>query len=162
MQRLSNQRVLMQLRRTLLSGGMRAAIIFLNHQTTFRFTAVYRFDRDTLHNLCFYDRQSPHIESSPDIPVLASYCVFVRDLKQTFSMVNSHRDERVRDHPKRISVQAYCGVPLLDNNGNMFGSICHFNIEPMPIDEMDVALLEMMGGLITEHEQRERVACRAQ
>lgn len=139
-----------QLRTVLLRDGIRAAVIFLNGLTAFRFTALYRFDQDTLHNLCFYDRENPTVESSPDIPVLASYCVFVRELKDKFATADSLRDERVRDHPKQRVVHAYCGVPLVDRMGNMFGTICHFNIEPTPTREADIELMEAMGQLIKE------------
>lgn len=139
-----------QLRTVLLRDGLRDALIFLNGLTAFRFTALYRFDDDTLHNLCFYDRDNPTVNSSPDIPVLASYCVFVRELKEKFATADSLRDERVRDHPKQRVVHAYCGVPLVDRMGNMFGTICHFNIEPTPTREADIELMEAMGQLIKE------------
>ena len=138
------------LRTVLLRDGIRAAVIHLNRLTTFRFTALYRFDEHTLHNLCFYDRENPTVHSSPDIPVLASYCVFVREQKNTFATANSLHDERVRNHPKQRLVHAYCGVPLVDRMGNMFGTICHFSIEPTPTREADIELMEAMGRLIAE------------
>lgn len=150
MHRPSNKEALTALRTILRYDGARAALIFLNALTAFRFSALYRFEGETLQNLCFYDREHPDIQTSPDIPVLASYCVFVRSLKQKFSTVDSLGDERTRNHVKRRQVQAYCGVPLLDSDGNMFGSICHFNLGPMSIPEEDVALLEAMGRLIKE------------
>ena len=139
-----------QLRTVFVRDGIRAAIIFLNGLTAFRFTALYRFDDETLHNLYFYDRENPTLASSPDIPVLASYCVFVRELKDKFATADSLRDERVRDHPKKPLVHAYCGVPLVDRMGNMFGTNCHFNIEPTPTREADIELMEAMGRLIKE------------
>lgn len=139
-----------RLRTVLLRDGIRAAVIFLNGLTAFRFTALYRFDDDTLHNLVFYDRENPEVESSADIPVLASYCVFVRELKETFVTTDSLRDERVRGHPKQRVVHAYCGVPLVDRMGNMFGTICHFNIEPAPTREADIELMEALGQMIKE------------
>jgi hypothetical protein len=65
-------------------SGIRAVLIHLNGLTDHRFTALYRFDEDSLHNLFFFDRQQPEIVSCPEIPVLASYCVFVRSSGQTF------------------------------------------------------------------------------
>lgn len=130
--------------------GLRAALIYLNGLTDFRFTALYRFDRDTLHNLAFYDRANPDVLTASDIPVLASYCVFVRDLQEQFATADSATDMRVGDHPKRWQVRAYCGVPLTDRNGNVFGSACHFNIEAIPTRDRDVELLEDLGRLLGE------------
>lgn len=139
-----------QLRHVLQHHGLRAALIYLNGLTAFRFTALYRFDNDTLRNLYFYDRENPHVEISNDIPVLASYCVFVRQLQQKFATADSFNDARVVDHPKRRQVRAYCGVPLMDRHGNVFGSVCHFNIEPMPTSERDVELMEALARLLHE------------
>ena len=74
--------------------------------------------------------------------------VFVRDLSARFMVQDAKRDERVRDHPKQATVQCYCGVPLLDRDGKMFGSICHFDFEPGHIDERDVVLLEYTARLL--------------
>lgn len=139
-----------QLTRVLARDGLRAALIFLNGLTDFRFTALYRFEHDTLHNLIFYDRENPTVQTSADIPVLASYCVFVRELQQRFATDDSLDDARVRNHPKRREVRAYCGVPLIDRNGYVFGSVCHFNIAAMPTHERDVELLETLSRLLKE------------
>ncbi|MEH2251938.1 hypothetical protein [Nostoc sp.] len=79
---------------------LRAAVIFLNGLTPHRFTSLYRFDEDTLHNLCFFDRENPTQELTPDIPVMASYCVFVRSSRGTFTTPDSLQDDRVHGHPK--------------------------------------------------------------
>ena len=139
-----------QLRHILAHDGPRGALIFLNGLTDFRFSALYRFDRDTLHNLCFYDRENPEVQTSSDIPVFASYCVFVRQLEQSFTTANSCDDPRVGDHPQRRRVRAYCGVPLIDRNGYIFGSVCHFNIEAMATPDRDVELLEEFGRVLNE------------
>ena len=113
--------------------------------TEHRFTALYRFDKDSLHNLYFFDRENPAQTSTPDIPVMASYCVFVRNSGHVFSTPDALQDERVRGHPKRHEVQSYVGVPLLDQDGKMFGSVCHFDIRPVAISDESVHLLEEIG-----------------
>ena len=57
-------------------------------------------------------------------------------------------DDRVRNHPKRPSVKRYCGVPILDRDGKMFGSICHFDLEPGKIADKEVDLLEQVSHLL--------------
>jgi GAF domain-containing protein len=63
---------------------------------------------------------------------------------------DAERDERVRNHPKQATVRSYCGVPLLDRNGKMFGSICHFDFKPGRISDRDVELLEYMARLLQD------------
>jgi len=89
-------------------------------------------------------------ESTPDIPVMISYCVFVRNRRSTFTIADSLQDDRVRDHPKRQEVQSYCGVPLRDVNGEMFGTICHFDFRPIPISDANVELMEAVAPLIKQ------------
>jgi hypothetical protein len=106
MNRISNAEALSKLKTILSQDGTRAAVIFLNELTKHRFTALYRFDGDILHNLYFYDCENPEAHSSPDIPVMASYCVFVRDSGAHFETQDSLRDDRVHNHPKRQVVQS--------------------------------------------------------
>lgn len=140
------------LRRIVNEGGIRAGLIYLNGLTNFRFSAVYRFENKTLKNLFFFDRQNPREERLSDIPVMASYCVFVRNSGTQFCLENSLKDERVADHPKRTEVKSYCGVPLLDQFGKMFGTICHFDLLPnQAVTAEDIDLMEEMGSLLEEN-----------
>ena len=148
MNRNSNDKALFDLKAAFTRDGVRGALAFLNSLTPHRFTSLYRFDGPTLRNITFFDRENPNVETCDDIPVEASYCVFVRDLSANFVVQDAGRDERVRNHPKQSTVQCYCGVPLLDRAGKMFGSICHFDFKPGRISDRDVELLEYMARLL--------------
>jgi GAF domain-containing protein len=129
-------------------AGLRALLIYLNGLTGHRFTAVYRFDIDQLRSVT-HDRECPEVESCPDIPVLASYCVFVRKSRHSFFTPDSLADEWTSDHPKRLEIRSYCGVPLVDGAGRVFGTICHFDPRPMPISEENVTLLESVASIVS-------------
>ena len=150
MPRISNEKALAELKRLLREQGLRPALIFLNHLTQHRFSALYQFENDCLRNLYFYDREHPHVEHTEEIPVTASYCVFLRDSGQLFHTSDALRDERVRTHPQREKLQAYCGVPIHDATGRLFGSICHFDLEPRVISDDDVDLMEAVALLLRE------------
>jgi GAF domain-containing protein len=137
-----------RLKSVLAQDGIRAALAFLNGLTPHRFTALFRFDDKILRNVCFYDSEQPDIQGCADIPVTDSYCVFVRDEGRVFTVIASLSDDRVSRHSKRVEVQSYCGVPLLDENGRMFGSICHFDFRPMSISDENVALMEKIAPLL--------------
>ena len=133
------------------SKGIRSALIYLNGLTDHRFTSLYRFNSEMLDNLYFFDRENPEQEKTENIPILASYCVFVRQTHNTFVTEDSLTDERVRGHPKHHEVQSYCGVPLLDEDGKMFGTNCHFDVLPVEISKDNVKLLEAVGPMINEY-----------
>ena len=145
-QAIENRRA--ELKLVLNREGLRGAIMYLNSLTKCRFTSLYRFDGPRLCNIIFYDRENPHIKHSEDLPVLASYCVFVRDSRAAFQISHAELDERVKGHPKQNSVQCYCGVPLIDEDGKMFGTVCHFDVSPGVVNHSDVDLLEYFGDLI--------------
>lgn len=135
-----------QVKSLLSHGSVRDAVIYLNGQSGHRFTSLYRFDGDTLRNVEFYDREHPEQDSTPDIPMLASYCVFLRDSGGTFFTPDSLEDVRLGGHPKRLQVRSYCGVPLVDEDGRIFGSVCHFDFAQLPIRSFDIELLEAVAS----------------
>lgn len=146
----SRSHALSQLKTVLRTQGVRAAVAHLNSLTEHRFTSLYRFDQETLKSIYFYDRENPTQEATPDIPVMASYCVFVRRLSNTFVVPASLQDQRVVGHPKRQEVQSYCGVPLRDMNGDMYGTVCHFDFRPLPISDANVELMEALAPLLKQ------------
>ncbi len=149
--RISNTQALAKLREILSHSGVRAAIIFMNNLTDFRFTALYRFSGEMLKNWHFFDRKNTQVESCSEIPILASYCVFVRDTQRLFSLKNSMEHERTIGHPKRLAIKSYCGVPLFDRDGMMFGTVCHFDVSPHVIPQVDVDLMEKLAGMLSSH-----------
>jgi len=148
MNRTSNKHTIPELEKAFAEGGTRAAVAFLNSLTDRRFTSLYRFDNETLRSISFYDRERPELDTCEDIPVMASYCVFVRHSGSTFMTSEARLDERVNGHPKQNELQSYCGVPLLDRKGNLIGSICHFDFKPGSISALDVELMEHMAELL--------------
>lgn len=157
MNRTSNKKVIPELKVVFAKGGPRAAIAFLNSLTSHRFTSLYRFDGEMLRNAIFYDRENPELDHCEDIPVLASFCVFVRDSGATFKTRDARHDVRLNNHPKQNTIQSYCGVPLLNPQGKMFGTICHFDFKPGHIEDLDVELLEYMATLLLRSQPEQPV-----
>jgi GAF domain-containing protein len=131
-------------------NDVRGALRYLNGLTAFRFTALYRFDQEKLANRFFFDRLDPDVQAGRDVPIEASYCIYVRQNRGPFLVADSLRDARLDGHAKRPIVRSYCGVPLVDAQGWMYGSVCHFDFEPHPLQEGDVLLLQEVGHLLSE------------
>ena len=127
-------------------GRFRQAVEFLNLTSAYRFTALYRISSDQLHNLVIFDREQPDQPLLDTIPLDDSYCVFVRDLKDAFIVADAAGDSRVEAHPKRPTVNAYCGVPLIDTAGDVFGTVCHFDFAPVPENPATVDMLKTFAG----------------
>ena len=149
----ADEAIVSHLRELLARHGVRPLLVFLNGLTAFRYSAVFRFDSGNLKTVCFYDRDDPREDAVPEIPVTASYCVFVRDRGRVFSLPDSLVEPCVASHPKRGQINAYCGAPLFDADGNVIGSICHFNLSPVAIGERDGKLLELAAELLMTHHE---------
>lgn len=141
-----------QLKSILFREGVRAALIYLNGQTSHRFTAMFRFDDPKVRNLHFYDRENPLIEFGDDYPVEASYCVYIRDTDRPFVVTDSMHDDRTVGLTLREKLKAYCGVPLRNREGVVFATLCHFDVEPVTIDDENVALMESLAALLIDHD----------
>jgi len=147
-----------ELRTKLIKDGPRASLVYLNNLTEHRFTAMYRFDRDVqegdiLHALFFYDRENPEANESEDVPIMAAYCMFVRDRCEPFVTENSLGDTRTTGHPKRREIRSYCGVPLLTGDGQMLGTVCHFDFEPRVVSEECITLMQALAGMLQEQDR---------
>ncbi len=121
---------------------IRELLRLLNGESPYRFTSLFRFDGDRLVNVWSFDREEPEADLFPsNLPIGASYCVFVRDACAPFVISDSQRDPRVLHHGRRDSVRSYCGVPLVEADGTLIGSICHFDAEVRASDPAMVDLL---------------------
>lgn len=137
-----------ELRRIYAQGGLRPAMEFVNRQGGHRFSAVLKFDAGMLKSLCLVDRENPGAERWEEIPVEASYCVFVRDSGRAVRINDSLSDARAVGHPKRQTVRAYYGHPLVDERGAVFGTICHFDVVPRDAHPDPEGLMGVLGDLL--------------
>lgn len=140
-----------RLRYLLQSLQINEALRELNATTGYRFTAVYRFTASGAANLAIFDRESDAPESLLVVPEGASYCGIVRDSRNAFLVTRSLEDGRIVKHPAREAVQSYCGVPLIAEGGEVFGSLCHFDFEPRDVpDDVTALMLEVSRYLAPE------------
>jgi GAF domain-containing protein len=128
--------------------GLHAGLRYLNARTRHRFTGVYRFDPPMLRNLCLFDRENPTLRFGGDTPMRETYCSLVGAKVSPFATPDAAADGRLLDHPARLSVLAYCGVPLVDDQGSCFGSLCHFDVRPRLVPADEVPLLERAAPLV--------------
>jgi CheY-like chemotaxis protein len=138
-----------RVREALASGGVHAALAFLNKHASHRFTGLYRFDGDTLRSLSLFDREDPSALVGDDAPMSETYCAVVARERAPFVTADATVDPRLVEHPSRLSVRSYCGVLLRNSDSTPFGSLCHFDAAPVaaPGDET-LDLLEGAAPII--------------
>ena len=138
-----------RLRYLLQSLQINEALRELNATAGYRFTAVYRFTASGAANLAIFDRESEAPEALLVVPEGASYCGIVRDSRNAFLVTRSLEDGRIVRHPAREAVQSYCGVPLVGDDGEVFGSLCHFDFEPRDAPEQATALMSQVSRYLS-------------
>jgi len=140
---------LAQFRLAFESGGLYGALRYLNARTAFRYTAIYRLDGQMMRNIHVYDRLGESPSSLSEVPLGDSFCQFVmRD--NGFSTVNSANDARLLGHPYQGVLNSYFGLPLSRKAGTIFGTFCHFDVEPMVIPDSEIPLLEAVSPVLMD------------
>ena len=145
------KQTLTEVRKRLFDDGVRAAVIHLNGLTGFRFTALYRFGENGVSSVFFYDRLHPTVVTSPEIPLISAYCSEVQAHRQPFC-TNSVLSTAQASKPLS-RVQSFCGVPLIDSEGSMFGTLCHFDFATRSLDQQHIELMQSVADLLREHDR---------
>jgi hypothetical protein len=135
---------------TLRADGLLAAMRWLNSSVPYRYSAIFSFDGDLLHNVCLIDKENPSVSTCADQSISDSYCIYIRGSGQMFSVDESLRDARVQGHAKRKAFQCYYGIPLFGANRKILGTVCHFDTLPVRVTEEIASTLDDLGPLIAE------------
>lgn len=128
--------------------GVAAALGRLNARVPHRYTAVYRLDSGKLKNLFLHDKTGQaRPEYLAEVDLGTSFCQFVlRD--GFFKTENSATDTRLDGHPYQGVMVSYHGVPLLDNSGELFGSLCHFDTEERGLSSVEFDFLQQAARVL--------------
>jgi hypothetical protein len=129
------------------SRGLHAALDMLNSRTPHRYTGVYRYDGDMLRNVLLFDRWDEAVRGGPDAPMAQTFCAIVPGAGATLEVVDGRADERfpwMHENP----VVSYCGALIRDRLGQVFGTVCHFDLRPCEAGSSQLPLLLACTDLI--------------
>ena len=126
---------------TLQSVGLRAALAELLAATDYRFIAIFRFEDDRANAAVYYDRENPDVLAVDEVPASATYCCFAHRSHSPFVTEDAAQDPRLLDHAAREQVRAYCGVPIMTPEGEVLGTLCHYDLVPRDASQIDLALM---------------------
>jgi len=130
--------------------GLRPALAYLLGLTDYRYIAIFRFRNGKSTAAAFYDRDNPEVLQSDEVPESATYCCFVRDEKGVFTTVDAMHDPRLTHHVSREAVQAYCGVPVLTPEGEILGTLCHYDTVPRDPGQIDIELMLQVASALDQ------------
>lgn len=137
---------------TLEAAGLRAALAYLLGLTDYRFIAIFRFEDAKANAAVFYDRHNPAVLGVDEVPASATYCCFARDARGTFTTADAMLDPRLTGHAARETVRAYCGVPLMTSEGEILGTLCHYDLEPRDAGKIDLALMLQVASALVQRD----------
>lgn len=145
---LSTSQAFEQFSRTLEADGLREALRFLLEQTDYRFIGIFRFKEGLARAVVHYDRLHPEQLTSAEVPDTATYCCYVRDSAGRFTTVDALVDARTEGHPARETVRAYCGIPVITPEGELLGTLCHYDEVPRDPAQIDLELMLQVCALL--------------
>lgn len=137
-----------QLLAILRSRGLGAGIAALNAGVEHRYTGVYRMAGSCLRNVQLHDKLGQARPEALAVVELAdSFCQFVlRD--GGLLMDNTLHEDHLGDHPYRGVLLAYHGVPIGDNAGGLWGTLCHFDFVERGLAPRQYELLKAAGHML--------------
>jgi GAF domain-containing protein len=133
---------------TLQASGVRPALAYLLSLTNYRFISIFRFENGKANSVVHFDRENPQVLASEEVPDTATYCCYVRDSGGAFTTANALEDTRLASHPARETVLAYCGVPIMDPEGRIMGTLCHYDVVPRDPQQVDLLLLLQVASAL--------------
>lgn len=135
------------LRAALLDAGIDGGLKFLNQPIEHRYTALYRLRDSTLTNIGLFDKAGEVTpEYLAEVPLEVSFCQFVlRD--GPFLTADSSLDDRLNGHPYKGVMMAYHGVPVQDEHGKLYGTLCHFDAVRRELPDKEFELLQQAAAL---------------
>lgn len=141
---------LSQLESVLARDGRVAGLAFLNKRVDHRFTAIYRLDKALMKNVALVDKEGLGLPDLQEVPLGNSFCQFaLRDGR--FLTSESGKDARLDGHPYQGVVGSYVGLPLLGNDGQLWGTFCHFDIASQSLQDEEFDFLQKAARMLPRY-----------
>lgn len=127
--------------RLLATDGVRAALYSLLRLTDYRFISIFRFQAGKATSAVHVDRTDLTLQQAAEVDETSTYCCYVRDSSGAFVTADALHDARTATHSARQAIRSYCGIPILEPEGGLVGTLCHYDVEPRDPEQLDLELL---------------------
>lgn len=134
----------------LATDGVRAALYSILRRSSYRFIAIFRFKDGKATSSVHVDRDNLAVTQADEVPDTATYCAYVRGSARPFVTADASADDRTIGHPARDVVLSYCGVPIMESDGTLLGTLCHYDVVPRDPGELDLALLLQVCSALSQ------------
>jgi hypothetical protein len=130
--------------------GLGAAASYLNSRVPYRFTTIYRLDANVFTPIEMVDKLG-QVDSNQSMttPFNESLCR-LPVLHGTFTTSDTAIDPRLRGLAFPGQVGSYTGVQVVRSNGELYGTLCHFDLVPMYISHIEYQFLQLAVRLIAK------------
>ncbi len=125
----------------LAAEGVRAALYSLLRRTDYRYISIFRFKDGMATSAVHVDREDLSVQQAAEVADTATYCCYVRDSHGAFVTADALVDARTSLHVAREAIRAYCGIPIMDPEGTLIGTLCHYDVVPRDPEQLDLELL---------------------
>lgn len=125
---------------------MHAALGFLNARTPHRYTGIYRFDGDYLRNEFLFDQYDAAVRRGEDALLRDTWCGLIDESGTPVSFDDARGAGLAQRDGGRV--QSYCGVPIVNEDGQRIGTLCHFDEQPCEARVSDLAMLQAVAPLV--------------
>ena len=136
--------------RILQTGGVRDGLAYLVGLTDYRFIGIWRFQDGKANAAVHFDRENPAVTTATEVPDNATYCCYVRDSRGAFMTAHAMLDPRTEGHPARKAVPTYCGVPIIEPEGRLLGTLCHYDLVPRDPSTVDLELMLQVASALAQ------------
>lgn len=128
--------------------GLHAGLKFLNGPVAHRYTGVFQLNNGVFRNVDLYDKEGEVMpEFLAEVPLTDSFCQFViRD--GVFCTDNTSADRRLDGHKYQGVLLTYHGVLVVDNKGELSGTLCHFDADSRKLPDEYFTILQQAARII--------------
>ena len=131
--------------------GLGAAASYLNSRVPHRFTTIYRLDADIFTPVEVVDKRAQvDTNTTSATPFNESLCRFPV-LHGTFTTSHTATDPRLKGATYPGEVGSYTGVQVTRSNGELYGTLCHYDFAPTYISHIEYQFLQLAVHLISRH-----------
>jgi hypothetical protein len=134
----------------LASDGIRSALYSVLRKSDYRFISIFRFQDGRATSAVHVDREDLSVVQADEVADTATYCCYVRDANGSFVTADASTDLRTAGHVARDAVRAYCGIPILEPDGELIGTLCHYDLVPRDPEQLDLHLLLQVSSALAQ------------
>lgn len=132
----------------LASDGIRTALYSVLRRSDYRFIGIFRFKNGKATSSVHVDRENLGVTQADEVDDTATYCSYVRNTGRPFVTSDASTDQRTLGHAARQVVLSYCGIPIFQPDGELVGTLCHYDVVPRDPRQLDLELLAQVSSAL--------------